>query len=944
MEVDSYTNSHEAQLLITKGEQQYWTSQQPLSPSNFVHDYDHRFNLPVNAPSGTWEVKQVKLISNDGTYIYSKDLLISKGYQTSVNLTNPVADEVNPELISIQNLAVSGIDSNPNTNIVVSIQASVSDAQNDFSRAAGGLKSPNYDGGGGVVSDWALLDLQTSPFTADFAWVLDPKTASGNYTIDSLRFYDTAGNRTTHRGTSSDLDNYGDYVITINNPIEDTHTPELSDFSLSGYIDNDSRKILKIETNINNGEPGNTELRRQYVRIQSPDIGNYDTDNFVSQPLGSFENVAYIKLPRGAPDGMYSVDFFFVVDNALNDNKLTNQELVNTFGEGKTKVVFGTSENCPAITSSPNFSANENQTAIGNVTVATNCTSNSFQLSGQDQASISIDSSGVLTFNTAPDYETKSSYTVDLTVTDTVSNETASQTLLITINNLNDNNPVITSSNTFTINENETNVGTIVATDADGDPISFALSGVDAGYFSLGAASGVLSFLTAADYEEQASYSIVVTASDGENSVDQTITVSLNDVNDTCPTITSPSTYSADENQTVIGNITVDSACTNIIFEIAGTDQNLLTVNNLTGALAFVNAPDFESKNQFSAIAKATDGNNNVSQKAIAISVNNLNDNFPVITSSNSRNMDEGETAVITVNATDADDSSDPGFTNFSYTINGVDANFFSIDGAGNIVFSSSSDFETQSNYSITVNVSDGLNITSQAISVSLNDLNDEVPVFTSASSWTIDENNTIVGSVTAIDQDANSTLSYSISGGDDAGAFILNANNGTLEFATAPDYETKTSYNLEVTVSDGANTASQNITVAVNNLDDNDPIFTSPSTINVNENESFIGTLTATDADGETITFAPTEAALIIDEITGDISWSPSILSNDNLSNYEWYQRNNAGLPYSFQVYAYSGQSTVTMILTINVLNVNEAPERLSGGVKDWGCIKKRQ
>ena len=453
----------------------------------------------------------------------------------------------------------------------------------------------------------------------------------------------------------------------------------------------------------------------------------------------------------------------------------------------------------------------------------------------------------------------------------------------------------------------------------------------------------MLSFLTAADYEEQASYSIVVTASDGENSVDQTITVSLNDVNDTCPTITSPSTYSADENQTVIGNITVDSACTNIIFEIAGTDQNLLTVNNLTGALAFVNAPDFESKNQFSAIAKATDGNNNVSQKAIAISVNNLNDNFPVITSSNSRNMDEGETAVITVNATDADDSSDPGFTNFSYTINGVDANFFSIDGAGNIVFSSSSDFETQSNYSITVNVSDGLNITSQAISVSLNDLNDEVPVFTSASSWTIDENNTIVGSVTATDQDANSTLSYSISGGDDAGAFILNANNGTLEFATAPDYETKTSYNLEVTVSDGANTASQNITVAVNNLDDNDPIFTSPSTINVNENESFIGTLTATDADGDTITFgAPTEAALIIDEITGDISWSPSILSNDNLSNYEWYQRNNAGLPYSFQVKAYAGQSTVTMILTINVLNVNEAPERLSGGVKDCGLYQE--
>ena len=74
----------------------------------------------------------------------------------------------------------------------------------------------------------------------------------------------------------------------------------------------------------------------------------------------------------------------------------------------------------PVITSQSSYSVAENQTSIATVT-ATDSDSSSliFSLSGTDASVISINSStGVMTFNTAPNYETKNSYAVTLNVSD----------------------------------------------------------------------------------------------------------------------------------------------------------------------------------------------------------------------------------------------------------------------------------------------------------------------------------------------------------------------------------------------------------------------------------------------------------------------------------------------------------------------------------------------
>ena len=79
-----------------------------------------------------------------------------------------------------------------------------------------------------------------------------------------------------------------------------------------------------------------------------------------------------------------------------------------------------------------------------------------------------------------------------------------------------------------------TNVGApVTATDADGDSLTYALSGSDA--FAIGADTGQITVVAALNYETKSSYALTVTVSDGKNaageadaSADDTITVTVN--------------------------------------------------------------------------------------------------------------------------------------------------------------------------------------------------------------------------------------------------------------------------------------------------------------------------------------------------------------------------------------------------------------------------------
>ena len=90
--------------------------------------------------------------------------------------------------------------------------------------------------------------------------------------------------------------------------------------------------------------------------------------------------------------------------------------------------------------------------------------------------------------------------------------------------------PIISISSTeITIQENQINVVDIVASDADGDPLSYSLSGTDSAYFNI-SSSGKLSFINPPDYETKSSFEVTVSVSDGVLSDSKDLVINISNV------------------------------------------------------------------------------------------------------------------------------------------------------------------------------------------------------------------------------------------------------------------------------------------------------------------------------------------------------------------------------------------------------------------------------
>ncbi|MEL6569253.1 MAG: CHRD domain-containing protein [Pseudomonadota bacterium] len=197
----------------------------------------------------------------------------------------------------------------------------------------------------------------------------------------------------------------------------------------------------------------------------------------------------------------------------------------------------------PVFTSGTEASVEENTLETGFTATAqdTNGDALTFSISGgADAALFAIDANtGALSFAQAPDFEVpgdadgNNDFVVEISVTD--GEFTATQTVTVTVTNINDNAPVIVSGNAVTVTENGTDAYQAEANDADGDAITFSLSGDDAALFAIDAATGLVTFIAAPDFEAPAdangdnAYQITVTASDGTNTVSQAVTITVAD-------------------------------------------------------------------------------------------------------------------------------------------------------------------------------------------------------------------------------------------------------------------------------------------------------------------------------------------------------------------------------------------------------------------------------
>ncbi|MDF1815972.1 MAG: cadherin domain-containing protein [Verrucomicrobiales bacterium] len=288
---------------------------------------------------------------------------------------------------------------------------------------------------------------------------------------------------------------------------------------------------------------------------------------------------------------------------------------------------------------------------------------------------------------------------------------------------------------------------------------------------------------------------------------------------------------------------------------------------------------------------------------------------------------------VYDVETTDDKDAEGSGLTySFSTIYGGADNGQFNLDiNTGEITFKTSPDFDiagdanSDNDYEIEITVTDGgLSTDVQNITVSVTNENDNSPVITSEAAVEIAEGTTTVTTVVATDTDGD-TVTYSLTGGADKDAFLIDETTGELTFNSTPDFETPVDddtnniYEVEITTADGTNTDVQTITITVINENDNSPVITSESTADVVEGTTTVTTVVATDADNDPVTYSLSGGAdqedFSIDENTGELTFN----STPDFDSPADADSNNI---YEVEVTATDGSNTNLQTITVTVIN----------------------
>ena len=260
---------------------------------------------------------------------------------------------------------------------------------------------------------------------------------------------------------------------------------------------------------------------------------------------------------------------------------------------------------------------------IGEAVVAKDADSDdtlTYTLGGTNAAAFAIDqTTGQLKTKAALDYETKNAYSVVVTASDGSSPATTKVNIIVTDVDESRAPAFAENRTTRSVKENTpagVNIGNPVsATDADGDTLTYTLSGTDAAAFSIVRTTGQLKTRAALDYETKNAYSVIVIASDGLRDATTRVAIRVTDVDESrAPTFAGSRTRRFIKENTPAGvNIgnpvsATDADGDTLTYTLGGTDATAFSIVRTTGQLKTKAPLDFEKKNAYTVTVTVSDG------------------------------------------------------------------------------------------------------------------------------------------------------------------------------------------------------------------------------------------------------------------------------------------------------------------------------------------------
>ena len=362
---------------------------------------------------------------------------------------------------------------------------------------------------------------------------------------------------------------------------------------------------------------------------------------------------------------------------------------------------------------------------------------------------------------------------------------------------------------------------------------------------------------------------------DGTGEIDENTTAQT----DTGITFTATDADSDDDDTVAVTVYESDGTTVSTLFEAVMVDPDDASQGYKLVTIAADPSP-FDADGgtvSYNLVISAGDGEDHVTEE-VTVSIANLNDNTPVVTVAGTGAINENITAEtdtgITFSATDADGDavavtvyeSDGTTVSTLFKAVMVDDNDASQGYKLVSIAADPSPFDADggtTSYDLVISASDGTTSGTQSVTVSVTDLLDHGPVVTIPTALSVAEDvadATTVHTFVATGDLNNDGITYALATADADKGFALSAAGVlTVSDSSKFDYETATSVTVTVEATQSGLTTSEEVTIAITNVNDNAPVMTVAGTGSIAENttaQTDTGiTFSATDADNDALT-----------------------------------------------------------------------------------------
>lgn len=379
---------------------------------------------------------------------------------------------------------------------------------------------------------------------------------------------------------------------------------------------------------------------------------------------------------------------------------------------------------------------------------------------------------------------------------------------------------------------------------------------------------------------------------------------------------------------------------------ISGNSRGQFSIDSVTGEIQVVAPLDFETEREYTLRVRAQDNgrpplSNNTG--IVSVQVTDVNDNPPIFVSTpfQATVLESAPvgSSILHIHAIDTD-SADNARLEYRLTETSSDTPFVINSATGWVTVSSALDRESVEHYFFGVEARDyGMPPLSATASVTITvmDVNDNRPEFLQKEYYARLNEDAAVGTsvvtVTAVDRDVNSAVTYKITAGNTRNRFAISTagGGGLLSLALPLDYKQERRYVLTVTASDRTLHDTCQVYINITDANTHRPVFQSAHySVSVNENQppgSTVVVISATDDDvGENarITYYLEDniPQFRIDSATGAITLQAELDYEDQMTYTLAITAKDNGIP----------QKSDTTYVEVNVNDVNDnAPQFLS-------------